>query len=144
MIKNLHIKILNAIYLHWFHNDTLEKNKNKPWMKWIVYRHISCQTKYSCFFQLLCLYWCLKIAVLKYWISGVYSGNLLIYVFISIIFDGWYRLKGNILETDVKSYSGNQLAEKLIRIVLELKLIFKQLNPLWKHLEQKIYKIDVL
>ena len=37
MIKILHEKILNAIYLYWFHNDTLAENNslnghsNEPW-----------------------------------------------------------------------------------------------------------------
>ena len=38
MIKILHEKMLNAIYLYWFHNDTLAENKSlngyskKPWI----------------------------------------------------------------------------------------------------------------
>ena len=37
MKKSLHEKMLNAIYLYWFHNDTWEENNslnghsNKPW-----------------------------------------------------------------------------------------------------------------
>ena len=38
MIKILHEKMLNAIYLYWFHNDTLAENNslnghsNQPWI----------------------------------------------------------------------------------------------------------------
>ena len=38
MIKILHEKMLNAIYLYWFYNDTLEENNslnghsNEPWL----------------------------------------------------------------------------------------------------------------
>ena len=38
MIKILHVKMLNAIYLYWFHNDTLAENNslnghsNEPWI----------------------------------------------------------------------------------------------------------------
>ena len=38
MIKILHKKMLNAMYLYWFHNDTSEKNNslnghsNEPWI----------------------------------------------------------------------------------------------------------------
>ena len=38
MIKILHEKMLNAIYLYWFHNDALAENNspnghsNKPWI----------------------------------------------------------------------------------------------------------------
>ena len=38
MIKILHEKMLNAIYLYWFHNDTLAENNslnghsNEPWI----------------------------------------------------------------------------------------------------------------
>ena len=38
MIEILHEKMLNVIYLHWFHNDTLAENNllnghsNQPWI----------------------------------------------------------------------------------------------------------------
>ena len=49
----LHKKMLNAIYLYLFHNDTSKENNslnghsNKPWIKWIAVRYISCQVKSS-------------------------------------------------------------------------------------------------
>ena len=55
-MKILHGKILNAIYLYWFHNDTLAENNslnvhsNEPWInKWAGILHISCQVKLSWF-----------------------------------------------------------------------------------------------
>ena len=48
MIKILHEKLLNVIYLYWLHNDTLVENNflnghsNEPWMN---IHHISCQVK---------------------------------------------------------------------------------------------------
>ena len=52
MIKILCEKMLDAIYLYWFHNDTLAENNslighsNEPLNKCIEFRHISCQVIY--------------------------------------------------------------------------------------------------
>ena len=55
MNQILHEKMLNAVYLHWYHNDTSAENNslnghsNEPWIndKWIEVRHTSCQVKCS-------------------------------------------------------------------------------------------------
>ena len=64
MIKTLHEKMLNTIYLYWVHNDTSEKNSslnsysNNPWIneerfvispaKWNLLGQISCN-RLSCY-----------------------------------------------------------------------------------------------
>ena len=60
MIKILHEKMLNAIYLYCFHNDIFAENNSlnghsnrgtiqRTLNKWIEVRHISCQVKSSCY-----------------------------------------------------------------------------------------------
>ena len=53
MIKMLHVKMSNAVYLYWFHNDILTENNslnghfNEPWINW--YSGSSCLRRSSLF-----------------------------------------------------------------------------------------------